>query len=451
MRAVSPDFPAIKREATSTPITVINRSLSSTGENLQFEVRGEICHMLSPFSKRQKKPSSLQHYGDQFCRRVEHKRAQQDLIAARQKTDRSTEMAHGAMLKAEGANRAKTEFLANMSHELRTPLNAIIGFSEIIEREIFGQAQGNSKYVDYARDINGAGNHLLNVINDILDIAKIEVGQLELEEDVFDVDENLCTCLKMLAALSQKNGVQLERTGQDSLPGLRGDEKKFKQIVINLLSNAIKFTPEGGQVSLGAEIDAHGDLKVTISDTGIGIAAEDLDKAMAPFSQVDSTLSRKHQGTGLGLPICKALAELHGGGLTMKSEPGVWTTVTVRFPAERIERSTRDTKSGNPELQKQAGEELRNAGERFCKELLVRDRWARGHKDAALSDYDGKTLGELGPKVEPLLAKDPSHSDRLHAFRDNLNPAKHDDGIPDDDTLKVALGDLKHLKQVYLG
>ncbi|MEC4687820.1 MAG: HAMP domain-containing sensor histidine kinase [Nitrospirota bacterium] len=301
--------------------------------------------MLSLFSKRQKEPSSFRQYGDKFRRSVEHKRVQQDLIAVRQKTDRSTEMAHGARLKAEGANRAKTEFLANMSHELRTPLNAIIGFSEIIEREILGQAQGNSKYVDYARDINGAGNHLLNVINDILDIAKIEVGQLELEEDVFDVDESLCICLKMLADQSQKNSVQLERTGLDSLPSLRGDEKKFKQIVINLLSNAIKFTPEGGQVSLGAEIDAHGDLKVTISDTGIGIAAEDLDKVMTPFAQVDSAHSRKHQGTGLGLPISKALSELHGGSFTMASEPGVGTTVTVCFPAERIDRSPRDLKT----------------------------------------------------------------------------------------------------------
>ncbi len=407
--------------------------------------------MLSLFSKRQNNPSSFRQYGDQFRRRVEHKRAQQDLISARQEAERCIEMAQVAMLKAEGANRAKTEFLANMSHELRTPLNAIIGFSEIIESEILGQAQGNSKYVGYARDINGAGNHLLNVINDILDIAKIEVGQLELEEVVFDVDDSLCICLKLLADQSQRNGVQLERTSQDSLPGLRGDEKKFKQIVINLLSNAIKFTPEGGKVTLSADVEGDGSLKLTVSDTGIGIAAEDLDKVMAPFSQVESAHSRNHQGTGLGLPISKALAELHGGSFTMASELGVGTTVTLRFPAKRVERSRRDTKAGDPELRKQAGEELRNAGERFCKELLVRDRRTRGHKDAALSDYDGKTLGELGPKVDPLLAKDPSHSDRLHAFRDNLNPAKHDDGIPDGDTLKVALGDLKHLKQVYLG
>ncbi len=301
--------------------------------------------MLSLFSKRQKKPSSFRQYGDRFRRGVEHKRAKQDLISAGREAERSIEMAQIAMLKAEGANRAKTEFLANMSHELRTPLNAIIGFSEIIERGILGQAQGNLKYVNYARDINGAGNHLLNVINDILDIAKIEVGQLELAEDEFDVTESLGSCLNMLADQSQKNGVQLERTGLDSLPGLRGDEKKFKQIVINLLSNAIKFTSEGGKVTLSAEVEGDGSLKLTVSDTGIGIAAEDLDKVMAPFAQVDSAYCRRHEGTGLGLPISKALAELHGGSITMKSELGVGTTVTVRFPAERIVRSPRDTEA----------------------------------------------------------------------------------------------------------
>ncbi len=199
MRTVSPDFPPIKREAASTPINVINRSLTPAGENPQFEVHGQISHMLSIFSKRQKEPSSFRQYGDQFRRGVEQKRTQQDLTSARREAERSIETAQVAMLKAEGANRAKTEFLANMSHELRTPLNAIIGFSEIIESEIMGQAQGNSKYVGYARDINGAGIHLLNVINDILDIAKIEVGELELVEDEFDVIESLCTCLNMLA------------------------------------------------------------------------------------------------------------------------------------------------------------------------------------------------------------------------------------------------------------
>ncbi len=310
---------------------------------MKFEpFHGQIGHMLNVFQRNQKELPTLRRYGEQINRIIEHRRARETLTAAREELERSAAINRAAMVQAERANRAKTEFLANMSHELRTPLNAIIGFSEIIERDILGWAQGNSKYVGYARDINGAGNHLLNVINDILDIAKIEAGQLELEEVIFNVTESLGTCLNMLADQSQKNGVQLERTGPDGLPSLRGDEKKFKQIVINLLFNAIKFTPEGGQVSLGAEIDAHGDLKVTISDTGIGIAAEDLDKAMAPFSQVDTAHTRNYEGTGLGLSICKALAELHGGGLTLKSEPDVGTTVTVRFPAERIERSPRD-------------------------------------------------------------------------------------------------------------
>ncbi len=205
--------------------------------------------MLSVFSKRQKKPSSFRQYGDQFCRNVEQKRIRQDLISARREAERSTEMAQVAMLKAEGANRAKTEFLANMSHELRTPLNAIIGFSEIIEGEILGQAQNNSKYVGYARDINGAGNHLLSVINDILDIAKIEVGQLDLREDVFETGDALEACVKMLADQANESGLQLLREGLDRLPNLWADEKTFKQIVINLLSNAIKFTPEGGKVT----------------------------------------------------------------------------------------------------------------------------------------------------------------------------------------------------------
>ncbi|MFB3128150.1 MAG: sensor histidine kinase, partial [Lysobacteraceae bacterium] len=250
-----------------------------------------------------------------------------------------------AMLKAKTANHAKTEFLANMSHELRTPLNAIIGFSEIIEREIMGKAQNNPRYVDYARDIRQAGTHLLGVINDILDIAKIEAGQLDLREDVFQTGEVLDACVKMLADQANESGLQLLREGPDRLPSLWADEKKFKQIVIELLSNAIKFTPEGGKVTLSAEVVGDGSLKLTVSDTGIGIAAEDLDRVMTPFVQVDSENSRKYRGTGLGLPISKALAVLHGGSFTMNSELGDGTTVTVHFPAERIVRSPRDTKA----------------------------------------------------------------------------------------------------------
>ncbi len=292
--------------------------------------------MLDLYLKPQKRPSLMQRYGEQFGYTVERKLTEMALITAKQDAARAADAARVAFLNAESANRAKTEFLANMSHELRTPLNAIIGFSEVIQNEIMGKVQGNPKYVEYARDIREAGIHLLEVINDILDIAKIEAGQLDLNEDVFETGDSLDTCVKMLADQANESGLRLLREGPDRLPSLWADEKKFKQIVINLLSNAIKFTPEGGRVTLTAEIEGDGSLKLTVSDTGIGIAADDLEQAMAPFSQVDSAYCRKHEGTGLGLPISKALAELHGGTLVMKSEPNVGTTVIVRFPAERL-------------------------------------------------------------------------------------------------------------------
>ncbi len=292
--------------------------------------------MLDVYLKSQKRSTLMQRYGDQFGNIVERRLTEMALVAAKQEAERSADAARIACLNAESANRAKTEFLANMSHELRTPLNAIIGFSEVIQNEIMGKAQNNPRYVDYARDIRQAGTHLLGVINDILDIAKIEAGQLDLHEDVFLTGDALSACVKMLADQASESGLQLLREGPDKLPSLWADEKKFMQIVINLLSNAIKFTPEGGKIVLAAEIEDDGGLKLTVSDTGIGIAAGDLEKAMAPFAQVDSAYCRTHDGTGLGLPISKALAELHGGSLVMESELDVGTTVIVRFPSERL-------------------------------------------------------------------------------------------------------------------
>jgi signal transduction histidine kinase len=292
--------------------------------------------MLDLYLRPQKRTTLLQRYGEQLGHVVERKLTEMALLAAKQQAERSADAARVALLNAESANRAKTEFLANMSHELRTPLNAIIGFSEVIQNEIMGKVQDNPRYVDYARDIRQAGTHLLSVINDILDIAKIEAGQLDLREDVFETGEALEACVKMLTDQATESGLDLVCTGLADLPNLWADEKKFKQIAINLLSNAIKFTPEGGKISLGAEIEANGALKLTVTDTGIGIAAGDLERALAPFSQVDSAYCRSHEGTGLGLPISKALAELHGGSLDMESELGVGTTVTVRFPSERL-------------------------------------------------------------------------------------------------------------------
>ena len=303
--------------------------------------------MLNVFQRNQEELPTLRTYGKQISRIIEHRCALETLTAARQELERSTEMSRAAMLAAGRANRTKTEFLANMSHELRTPLNAIIGFSEIIEREILGQAQGNLKYVDYARDINGAGKHLLNVINDILDIAKIEAGQLELEEVVFDVNDSLCICLKMLAELSQKDAVQLERTGLDSLPSLRGDEKKFKQIVINLLSNAIKFTPEGGQVSLGAEIDAHGDLKVTISDTGMGSGSplKTLTRPWLRSRKWTPPFLASTRAPASGCPSVKRLPSCTAAASPWRPNRASGPRSPYSFPAERIERSPRDLKT----------------------------------------------------------------------------------------------------------
>ena len=240
---------------------------------------------------------------------------------------------------AEIANRSKSEFLANMSHELRTPLNAIIGFSEMIKSEMFGPV-GSPKYDEYARDINASGEHLLQVINDILDIAKIEAGKLDLNEAVVDVTEIVESCLMLVNERARTSGLMLETETTDDLPPLRADPRKLKQILVNLLSNAVKFTPEGGTVTTRVWCRRDDGYVFQVVDSGVGIAPDDIPKVLTPFGQVDSSLSRKHDGTGLGLPLTKSLVEMHGGSLDLQSEPGAGTTVTVRLPAERIVADT---------------------------------------------------------------------------------------------------------------
>jgi len=232
-------------------------------------------------------------------------------------------------------NRSKSEFLANMSHELRTPLNAIIGFSEIIKGEMFGPA-GSPQYVEYAKDIYDSGQLLLSLINDILDMSKIEAGKRALQETSMDVERVVQSVIHLVAARAKLGKLGLHVQVPKDLPFLRGEEKALKQILTNILTNAIKFTPEGGSVTLRAFRDDQDWIAIAVKDTVIGIAADDIEIALMPFGQIESALSRKHQGTGLGLPLTKALVELHGGTLSIASAAGAGTTVTIAFPPERL-------------------------------------------------------------------------------------------------------------------
>jgi signal transduction histidine kinase len=235
---------------------------------------------------------------------------------------------------AELANRAKSEFLANMSHELRTPLNAVIGFSEII-RDAKPGTIGNQTYADYAADIHRAGEHLLSLIEDILDVAKIEAGGFELVEEDVDLRKVTADCLHVLRPLAETAQVALRNDIGAKTPSVHADGRRVKQALLNLLSNAIKFTPEGGEVYVDAGRDEAGAMVVTVRDNGIGMTEEELAKALTPFGQVDSVLSRKHHGTGLGLPLVQSLMTLHDGAMEIESAKGKGTTITLRFPPER--------------------------------------------------------------------------------------------------------------------
>jgi signal transduction histidine kinase len=231
---------------------------------------------------------------------------------------------------AEAANAAKTRFLANMSHELRTPLNAIIGFSEIINGQLFG-AIGNDRYLDYSGDILRSGRHLLEVINSVLDLAKSESGKMNLDIRPTDIGEVLKDCIPMVREQIAQAGLEFQVSGLDQPLPLNGDPAKLRQIFLNLLSNAMKFTPQGGRVWLEAKMTAEG-VAVTVGDSGIGMSAEDIDVAMQPFGQVDNRLERRYEGTGLGLPLTRAFVELHGGLMRFDSARNQGTRVTILFP-----------------------------------------------------------------------------------------------------------------------
>lgn len=236
---------------------------------------------------------------------------------------------------AEMGSRAKTEFLANMSHELRTPLNAIIGFSEMMQSGIYGKL-GDQRYEEYARSINDSGLHLLSLIDDILDLSKIEVGKMVLNEAETDLTEVIESCLLLVREQAQSLDIDLRSTINSSIPPIRADGRKLKQVLLNLLQNAIKFTPAGGIIRANAALTPHGKVQITVADTGIGMKKDDIPRALERFGQVDSTLSRRFDGAGLGLPLARALTELHGGTLTIQSTEGKGTTVYVKLPRERL-------------------------------------------------------------------------------------------------------------------
>jgi signal transduction histidine kinase len=245
----------------------------------------------------------------------------------------STELST-ALVAADGANQAKSEFLAAMSHELRTPLNAVIGFSEILTMEALGPL-GNARYLEYARDIRSSGKHLLALINDILDLSRFDSGQADLQDEEVSVVDLIGPVLRMVIDQAAEANVSLDRKIEARLPTIRADKRRIHQVLINLVSNGIKFTPASGRVCVSA-FHAGDEIAILVADTGIGIAAEDIPKAFERFRQIDSRLSRKYEGSGLGLPLARQLMEAHGGRLVLESKLHRGTVVTVYFPPERV-------------------------------------------------------------------------------------------------------------------
>jgi signal transduction histidine kinase len=257
------------------------------------------------------------------------------LLAAKQEADDAAKHANEAMLEAKAADLAKTRFLANMAHELRTPLNAIIGFSEIIKLDAI---QSKDRYPQYAEYIHDAGILLLNIINGLLDLARIQAGRVDLDEQIVAVGELIQSAVRTITPIAEKKSIYVDCDLAEASMLICVDQTKFRQIILNLLSNGVKFTEPKGRILIGSGVDGQGDLVISIKDTGVGIPPEHLERVLSPFEQVADHLTKENEGTGLGLPIARALIELHGGNLTLSSDLGIGTTVALRLPHERIHR-----------------------------------------------------------------------------------------------------------------
>lgn len=252
-----------------------------------------------------------------------------------------------AKVESDLSSRAKSEFLANMSHELRTPLNAIIGFSEIIKNEAFGPV-GRKEYWEYARDIYTSGKKLLNVINEILDVSRIEAGERQINEGIVDLNKTVKIALELMGPKIQEGGMVVNNLIGPDAPKVIGETHAIKQMLLNLLSNAVKFTPNGGRISVDTDMDSSGNLRVSITDTGVGLNENEIKKALSPFGQVNTEMSRNDSGTGLGLTLVNALIRLHGGSLELFSQKGIGTTATLVFPAKRVSTYFVETEENAP-------------------------------------------------------------------------------------------------------
>lgn len=260
-------------------------------------------------------------------------RAEKDALIAELETANAN--SDEARRKAEEANLAKSRFLATMSHELRTPLNAILGFSEVMKNEIFG-GHANAAYKEYSADIHGSGQHLLNLINEILDLSRIEAGKYELNEEALSLPSIVDDCQHMLALRAKTKGQSIRALAEPSLPRVWADERAIRQAVLNVLSNAIKFTPQGGEITIKVGWTATGGQYVSVADTGPGIPENEIPIVMQSFGRGSLAIKTAEQGSGLGLPIVKGLIDLHGGGFHLKSRPRAGTEVTITLPAERV-------------------------------------------------------------------------------------------------------------------
>jgi len=282
------------------------------------------------------RPSLLNDYCVQLGALLERRHTERALITAKEQAERAATMAEAAMRQAQEADRAKTKFLANMTHELRTPLNAIIGFSELIQNS----PKQTAEHPAYAGYIHESGTHLLGILNGVLDLARIEAGRLVLEQHDVSVAELIDAAAATHKNAAGRKSVTILKSASSRLTAWL-DPGKIKRVLDNLLSNAIKFTPEGGTIEIDGGVAASGELVIAVSDNGYGIPADHLDRVLEPFGQVEDHLTRENDGIGLGLPIARALVDLHGGSLRLESQEKIGTTVEVRLPADRVRARAR--------------------------------------------------------------------------------------------------------------